>query len=121
MRYGAQGSLDTLSCELGALPRTAPLYALLPWVMGTAQETTSQLTPVEVAMTTPGQKLKKLWAATKPEAFWVKVKQKKTAEGNMLWTHHQEKEGALAHCITVMYYYIVLLDSNNNSNIYIYK
>lgn len=60
MRYGAQGSLDTLSCELGALPRTAPLYALLPWVMGTAQETTSRLTPAEAAMTTPGQKLKKL-------------------------------------------------------------
>lgn len=86
--------------------------------MGTTQETTSRLTPAEVAMT-PSQKLKKLWGATKTEALWVKVKQRKTAEGNMLWTHHQEEGRALAHCITIMYYYIVLLDSNNNSNTYI--
>lgn len=34
----------------------------------------------------------------------------------MLWTHHQEVEGALAHHIIRMYYDIVLLHSNNNSN-----
>lgn len=60
MPYHTWGSLDVFGCELLAPLFMAPLFVLLSLGMGTAQEPASGLTLADVAMTKPGQKLKKL-------------------------------------------------------------